>query len=63
MGPSLSVVIPVYNEGESVLATLEPILEAIPDDAEVLVVYDMAEDTTVPVLERLGSPSRGCARS
>ena len=50
---SVSVVIPVYNEGESVIATLEPIFDAIPADAEVLVVYDMPEDTTAPVLQML----------
>jgi glycosyltransferase involved in cell wall biosynthesis len=50
--PRLSVVIPVYNEGESVTSTLDATFAALPEDAEVLVVYDMAEDTTVPVLER-----------
>jgi dolichol-phosphate mannosyltransferase len=53
MAPSLSVVMPVYNEGESVAASLQAVLAAIPADAEVLVVYDMDEDTTVPVLERI----------
>ncbi len=55
MDPSLSVVIPVYNEGESVTPTLEAILAAVSSDAEVLVVYDMPQDTTVPVLERLAA--------
>jgi glycosyltransferase involved in cell wall biosynthesis len=50
--PRLSVVIPVYNEGESVTPTLDATFAALPEDAEVLVVYDMAEDTTIPVLER-----------
>jgi glycosyltransferase involved in cell wall biosynthesis len=59
MRPSVSVIIPVYNEGESVAPTLRVIFDAVPDDAEVLVVYDMPEDTTVPVLERL---ARGEAR-
>ncbi len=52
MPPRLSVVIPVYNEGESVTPTLDTVFAALPEDAEVLVVYDMPEDTTVPVLER-----------
>ena len=52
MLPRLSVVIPVYNEGESVTPTLDATFAALPEDAEVLVVYDMPEDTTVPVLER-----------
>jgi len=46
---------PVYNEGESVVPTLDKIFDAVSDDAEVLVVYDMAEDTTVPVLERMAA--------
>ena len=53
MSPSVSVVIPVYNEGDAVTPTLEAVLDAVADDAEVLVVYDMPEDTTVPVLGRL----------
>ena len=53
MRPSLSVVIPVYNEGDSVIPTLDAIFDAVGDDAEVLVVYDMPEDTTVPVLEKI----------
>ena len=52
MPPRLSVVIPVYNEGESVTPTLDTVFAALPEDAEVLAVYDMPEDTTVPVLER-----------
>ena len=53
MSPSVSIVIPVYNEGDAVTPTLEAVLHAVADDAEVLVVYDMPEDTTVPVLDRL----------
>jgi glycosyltransferase involved in cell wall biosynthesis len=52
MATDLSVVIPVYNEGSSVEATLDPLFEVLGADSEVLVVYDMAEDTTAPVLER-----------
>ncbi len=44
---------PVYNEGESVTLTLEAVFAAVSDETEVLVVYDMPEDTTVPVLERI----------
>jgi len=48
---ALSVVIPVYNEGEAVRSSLDRVLEAIGPDSEVIVVYDMVEDTTRPVLE------------
>lgn len=54
MLPTVSIVIPVYNEGESVMLTLESVFDAVTDDAEILVVYDMPEDTTVPMLERTG---------
>jgi len=53
-GPAVSIVIPVYNEGENVVPTLAGIAEHVRTrPLEVLVVYDFAEDTTVPVLERL----------
>jgi glycosyltransferase involved in cell wall biosynthesis len=52
MSTDLSVVIPVYNEGSNVEATLDPLFEILGADSEVLVVYDMVEDTTAPVLER-----------
>lgn len=54
--PALSVVIPAYNEGENivpVLAALHQQVRVAP--LEILVVYDFAEDTTVPVVERLQS--------
>jgi glycosyltransferase involved in cell wall biosynthesis len=46
--PRVSVVIPVYNEGESIVPCLERILREVLLPAEVLVVHDMPEDTTVP---------------
>jgi glycosyltransferase involved in cell wall biosynthesis len=52
MKPRVSVVIPVYNEGESIVAHLDRIFEAVTLPCEVLVVYDMEEDTTIPYLEK-----------
>ena len=52
MNPRVSVVIPVYNEGETILAHLDRIFEAVTLPCEVLVVYDREEDTTVPYLEK-----------
>src|SRR5258705_8852168 len=46
--PQISVVIPVYNEGAAIIPCLERILRAVMMPAEVLVVHDMPEDTTVP---------------
>jgi glycosyltransferase involved in cell wall biosynthesis len=54
--PALSVVVPVYNEGENVVATLRGVVEQTRTrPLEVLVVYDFDEDTTVPVVQRLRS--------
>lgn len=52
--PVLSVVVPVYNEGENVVPTLRGILQlSRTRPIEVLVVHDFDEDTTVPVVKRL----------
>ena len=54
--PALSVVVPVYNEGENVVPTLRGLVEkAHVRPLEVLVVHDFDEDTTVPVVKRLQS--------
>lgn len=50
--PRASIVIPAYNEGEDVLPGLDRILEAITVGAEVVVVVDTAEDTTVAPVKR-----------
>ena len=46
--PRASIVIPAYNEGDDIVAGLDRIFEAITVDAEVMVVVDSADDTTVP---------------
>lgn len=48
MTPRVSVIIPVYNEGENIRRCLERILREVMLPAEVLIVHDMPEDTTVP---------------
>ena len=57
--PELSIVLPVYNEGEDV----EPVLRALSagdrDAHELVVVYDFDEDTTVPVVARLAAEIPG----
>ena len=54
--PALSIVVPVYNEGENVVPTLRGIVEQSRiRPLEVLVVHDFDEDTTVPVVKRLQS--------
>jgi glycosyltransferase involved in cell wall biosynthesis len=50
----LSIVMPVYNEGENITAVLGGLAErARRPDTEVLIVYDFDEDNTVPVVKRL----------
>jgi dolichol-phosphate mannosyltransferase len=55
MEPRVSVVIPVYQEGEGIVACLERILREITLPAEVLVVYDLPEDTTVPYARQVAA--------
>lgn len=52
---SLSVVIPVYNEAENIVPTLEKLRDNVPVSHEVLVVYDRDDDTTVPIVRQLAS--------
>jgi len=46
----VSIVIPVYNEGDAVAAVLQRIRESVTLPFEVLVVHDTPEDTTVPIV-------------
>ncbi len=52
MSPRLSIVIPVYNEGEQIVPCLDRIEEAVTIPHEILVVYDTADDTTRPYVEK-----------
>jgi len=51
----LSIVMPVYNEGEAVGPVLRALEAAVTTPHETLVVYDFDGDTTVPVLASLAS--------
>ena len=50
--PRVSIVIPAYNEGDTIVPALDRIFESVQLDSEVLVVVDFPEDTTIPVLDR-----------
>ncbi len=50
MIPRVSIIIPVYNEGGAVVPILRRIAEAVVLSSEILVVYDMPDDSTVPSL-------------
>lgn len=52
MKPRVSVVMPVYEEGEAIVRALDRIFEAVTLPAEVLVVFDTPDDPTVPWLEK-----------
>lgn len=51
MTPRVSIVIPVYNEGDVIIPTLDRIFETVTLPCEVLVVYDSEDDTTAPVVQ------------
>jgi glycosyltransferase involved in cell wall biosynthesis len=52
--PQVSIVIPVYNEGEAIVPCLDRILRSVMLPSEILVVYDTPEDTTIPYAESVG---------
>jgi glycosyltransferase involved in cell wall biosynthesis len=52
--PRLTIVIPVYNEGENITTTLIGLRDRVRSrPIDVVVVYDFDEDSTVPVAQRL----------
>jgi glycosyltransferase involved in cell wall biosynthesis len=57
--PELSIVLPVYNEGEAVVPVLRGLSGAVRTPHELLVVWDFDGDTTRPVVERLGGEIAG----
>lgn len=48
MAAQLDIVIPVYNEGSNILATLSSLARAVKTPARVLIVYDDEDDDTLP---------------
>jgi dolichol-phosphate mannosyltransferase len=57
--PKLSIVLPVYNEGEAVEPVLRALSAAVGTPHELVVVYDFDEDTTVPVVNGLAAEIPG----
>jgi dolichol-phosphate mannosyltransferase len=51
MRQAYSVIVPVRNEGEAIVALLDRILPVQSDGCEVLVIFDTTEDITVAFLE------------
>jgi dolichol-phosphate mannosyltransferase len=50
--PAVSIVIPVYEEGESIIPCLDRILGGVTLECELFAVYDDADDSTLPYLEQ-----------
>jgi dolichol-phosphate mannosyltransferase len=48
---SIQIIIPVYNEGENILKTLQEIESKVSAPYSVAIVYDFDEDSTVPVVK------------
>ena len=57
--PELSIVLPVYNEGEAVESILRALSVEVRTPHEIIVVYDFDADTTVPVIARLAAEIPG----
>jgi dolichol-phosphate mannosyltransferase len=56
--PEVTVIVPVYNEGDSVVAPLQRLLRSVTLPTEVLVVYDFPEDTTVPYARKIAESDK-----
>ena len=50
MTPQLDIVIPVYNEGQNILATLSALAREVKTPARLLIVYDLPDDDTLPAI-------------
>lgn len=50
--PRVSIVVPVYNEGDQIVPFLDRIFASVTVTCEVLVVYDTPNDDTVPYLAK-----------
>ncbi len=49
----ISIVLPVYNEGESITKQIIELEKTIDYFHEILIIYDFDEDNTVPVVKKL----------
>jgi dolichol-phosphate mannosyltransferase len=51
MAPWLDIVIPVYNEGDNILATLASLQRALRTPFRILICYDQADDDTLSTIQ------------
>ena len=61
MAPELDIVIPVYNEGRNIVATLAALKRSVTTPARVLICYDHAEDDTLPAIRANARAHAGLA--
>jgi dolichol-phosphate mannosyltransferase len=61
MSPELDIVIPVYNEGRNIVATLAALKRSVTTPARVLICYDHAEDDTLPAIRANAQAHAGLA--
>ena len=61
MAPELDIVIPVYNEGRNIVATLAALKRSVTTPARVLICYDHAEDDTLPEIRANAQAHAGLA--
>jgi len=59
--PDLDIVIPVYNEGRLILATLSALATAVTTPARVLICYDTPDDDTLPAIRNHPDTHKGLA--
>lgn len=55
---TLTLIVPVYNEAENIRNLLGEVERRLPPPFRVLIVYDSAEDTTVPVVREMAAARR-----
>ena len=58
MSARVTIVVPVYNEGDNIRQTLAELDAKVRVDAEVWLVYDCDDDTTVPPARELEGKTR-----
>ncbi len=54
---SLDIVIPVYQEGDTIVEVMESLHRSMTTPFRVLVCYDHEDDTTLPILHRYPHPT------
>lgn len=53
MKPQITIIIPVYNEGDNIEKAIRTIENKLIYSHEILVVYDFEEDNTLPIVKKI----------